>query len=195
MRSSRLACAAVVLMALVALDSTSLGLIGETGVTKFGSRIKEEEVYAAQKGWGDALVQIATTYDELGYDAAKALAEEVIDAAYGYNYGPVLFKPTMSSGDQVYRITKEGALSYFAGRNSNYPRDGGFALKGWRKVVIENSAVFIQGDIAVATGNFICTDKNGVVTTLDKTMVFYKGKDRKLRIMAHHSSLPYVPGK
>jgi len=190
MRSTRLACAAVVLIAFVSLDPMSVGLIP---TTKFRTRISEEEALAAQQGWGDALIAIAKKYEDEGYEAAKALAEEVIDSAYGYNYGPVCFKPTMSSGDQVFRPTREGALSYFVGRNNNFPRDGGFALKGWRKVEIVNAAFFRSGNYAVTMGNVICTDKDGKVTVLNKTWVFYKGWDRKLRIVAHHSSLPYVP--
>merc|ERR1719436_2366746 len=148
---------------------------------------------AAQKGWGDALVQISTTYEEKGYEAAKALAGDIIDAAYGYNYGPVLFKPTLTTGDQVFRTTREGALAYFVGGNSSFPNDKGFALKGWRKVDIVNAAIFRDGNSAVTMGNVLITDKTGAVTKVDKTWAFYKGKDGNLRIVSHHSSLPYKP--
>ncbi len=30
-------------------------------------------------------------------------------------------------------------------------------------------------------------------TTADKTFVFRRGRDCKLRLVGHHSSLPYVP--
>jgi len=157
--------------------------------------IAEEELLAAQRGWGDALVQISTTYDEQGHAAAKALAEQVIDAAYGYQLGPVLFKPTLASGEQTFRTTREGALAYFVGGNPAYPSDTGFALKGWRKVEIENAATFRNGSLGTTTGNVIFTDKNGAVTVVDKTWHFLKGVDGKLRIVGHHSSLPYSPPK
>ena len=158
-----------------------------------GSPVTEEEVLAAQKGWGDGLVKIATTYDEKGFDAAKAEAEAVIDGGYGYQIAPVLFKPTLTTGDQVFRPTREGALSYFVGGNPKYPNDGGFALKGWRDVKIENAAIFLEGSTGTSVGNVIITDKDGNVTKVDKTWTFLKDADGKMRIMAHHSSLPYLP--
>ena len=77
--------------------------------------ITEAEVLAAQKGWGDALVAISMEYETKGFDAAKDLAEDVLDSAYGYNMGPVLFKPTLAYGEgqQTFRTTHDGALSYF----------------------------------------------------------------------------------
>ena len=105
--------------------------------------ITEQELTEARKIWGDALVAISTAYDESGIEEATALANGALDAAYGYNLGPVLFKPTLASGEQTFRPTRDGALSYFVGHNSEYPGDGGFGLKGWRKVVSETSASFI----------------------------------------------------
>merc|ERR1719420_1434611 len=83
--------------------------VSEVGCTTENPCIPVEDVLAAQKAWCDALVNISTTYDTKGLDAAKATAEEIIDTAYGYNYGPVLFKPTLTSGEQTFRPTKEGA--------------------------------------------------------------------------------------
>merc|ERR1712039_226480 len=103
---------------------------------------------------------------------AKALAGEVIDAAYGYNYGAVLFKPTLTGGQQTFRPTREGALAYFVGDDPNFPDDKGFALKGWRSVQIANSAIFIDGNTAMTQGNVLITDKTGAVTKVDKTWVF-----------------------
>mmetsp|Transcript_120599 Transcript_120599/g.209960 ORF Transcript_120599/g.209960 Transcript_120599/m.209960 type:complete len:688 (-) Transcript_120599:244-2307(-) len=157
------------------------------------AKITEDDVLAAQKGWGQALVDIATTYEAQGLAVAKKLAGDIIDAAYGYQFGPVLFKPTLATGDQTFRTTREGALSYFVGDNASYPADTGFALKGWRKVEVRNNSILIDGNTAVTMGNVIMTDKNGVVTKVDKTWTFFKGGDGNLRIMAHHSSLPYVP--
>ncbi|BAZ80934.1 hypothetical protein PN497_19855 [Sphaerospermopsis kisseleviana CS-549] len=153
--------------------------------------ITESEVLAAQKAWGDALVAISTTYDEKGKDAAKALAEKVIDEAYAYQMGAVLFKPTLTKAPQTFRTTREGALAYFVGDNPSFPDDKGFALKGWRKVEIRNAGIFIDGNVATTMGNVLITDKTGKVTTVDKTWKFIKDNNGKLRIVVHHSSLPY----
>ena len=85
----------------------------------YSSPITVAEIDAAQKAWGNALVKISDTYASSGFDAAKTLAQQVLDAAYGYNVGDaVSFKPTLTYGDLTFRFTNEGALSYFVGRNS-----------------------------------------------------------------------------
>ena len=121
---------------------------------------------------------------------AKATAGAVLDAAYGYQYGPVLFKPTLTTAPQTFRTSREGALAYFVGDNKNFPDDKGFALKGWRSVEIRNAAVQLHGDVALTTGNVILTDKNGAVTTVDKTWGYVRDDKGALRIVLHHSSLP-----
>lgn len=151
-----------------------------------------DEVLAAQNAWGDALVAISTTYDTKGKDAAKALAEKVIDGAYAYQFGPVLFKPTLTVAPQTFRTTRAGALSYFVGGNPAFPMDTGFALRHWRKVEIKNAAIFISGNTATTMGNVMFTNKEGKITTVDKTWQFSKDDSGKLRIILHHSSLPYT---
>merc|ERR1712187_761571 len=132
------------------------------------------EIRAAQKAWGDALIKISKTYENEGYEAAKALSATIIDAAYGYKYGPVLFKPTLAGGSQTFRTTRKGALAYFVGGDSDYPKDTGFGIKGWRKVVFKNSAIWREGNLALVRGNVVFTNKDGAVTTVDKTFGFFK---------------------
>lgn len=163
------------------------------GQTVVNTNITEAEVQAAQEAWGKALIQIGQDYDSKGLKKATATAQAVLDAAYGYNMGPVLFKPTLTHGDQTFRTTKEGALAYFVGGNKAYPNDSGFALKGWQKYEYKNAAVHINGDMALTMGNVMLTDKNGNVTKVDKTWAFKKDDQGKLRIVLHHSSLPYTP--
>ena len=105
--------------------------------------------------------------------------------------GPVLFKPTLSSAPQTFRVTKEGALAYFVGGNPSYPKDTGFALKGWKKVDVENAAIHITGNVASTMGHVTFTDKDGKKTVVDKTWTFKKDDMGKTRIVVHHSSLPY----
>lgn len=148
------------------------------------------EVEAAQRAWGDALVAISAEYEQNGHAAAKALAEQVIDSAYAYHLGPVLFKPTLTLAPQTFRTTRDGALAYFVGGDSNYP-DSGFGLRGWRAVESENAGIVIAGNTAMSIGNVHFTDSNGNVTTVDKTWGYVRGADGRLLIVLHHSSLPY----
>ena len=164
-------------------------------VAIYNANITEAEVLAAQKAWGDALIKISDDFASGGIVKAKATASAVLDAAYGYNMGPVLFKPTLSSSPQTFRTTKEGALSYFVGGDSKFPKDTGFALGGWKKVEIDNAALHINGDVANTMGNVTMTDKNGKVTVVDKTWTFKKDDMGKVRIVLHHSSLPFAGAK
>ncbi|MCZ8147941.1 MAG: phosphoribosyl-AMP cyclohydrolase, partial [Roseomonas sp.] len=154
--------------------------------------ITEAEVTAAQEAWCAALVNISATFEKDGQAAAKALAGEVIDAAYGYQMGAVLFKPTLTVAPQTFRPTREGALAYFVGDDPAFPNDTGFALKGWTACAATNNAVFITGETATTMGNVAITGKDGAVTTVDKTWTYVKDDAGNLRIVVHHSSLPYV---
>ena len=150
------------------------------------------EVDEAQTAWCGALVAIATEADTNGQAAAKALAERVIDSAYAYNMGPVLFKPTLTVAPQTFRTTRQGAVSYFVGGDKDFPSDSGFALKHWRQCKSENAGIVITGNSAISMGNVTMTDAKGNVTKVDKTWGYVRGGDGKLRIVLHHSSLPYA---
>lgn len=151
------------------------------------------EVEAAQRAWGAALVSISQEYQANGQAAATRLAGQVLDAAYGYNLGPVAFKPTLAHGDTTFRTTREGALAYFVGGNADFAGDTGFALKGWQSYEIDNAAVVINGTTAISTGNVMLTNDKGEVTTVNKTWGWVRDANGALRIVLHHSSLPYMP--
>lgn len=158
--------------------------------------ITYEEVNAAQQAWCDALVKIGQL-KESGGDY-KAFAEQVLSEAYNYDYGKVFFKPTLAFGDQTFRNDKKGALAYFIGGDSAYPNDKGFALTPWVKARYDNAGpnnegIQIYGSVAITMGNVWVTGKDGKEVMVDKTWVFKKGKDGKLRIIVHKSALPFKP--
>lgn len=153
--------------------------------------ITPERLTAAKQAWCDALISISTTHRE-GGDAA-ALAGQVIDAAYNYSAAPVLFKPTLTFGEQTFRTTREGALAYFVGGNTAFPNDSGFALKPWASASFVISATYIEGPIGITMGHVTLTDTSGAQTTVEKTFVFRNGDDGALRIALHKSALPFTP--
>lgn len=157
--------------------------------------ISDAQMAAARKAWGDALVGISKAYETGGISAATAAANGALDAAYGYALGPVLFKPTLTTAPQTFRTTREGALAYFVGNNPSYPSDTGFALKGWRSVETITAATHVEGDTAMWMGTVRLTDKTGAVTTVDKSWGYERDSRGDLRIVLHHSSLPYAPAK
>ena len=159
--------------------------------------ITEDEVNATQAVWCDALVKIGQVYGEGG--GYKAVASRLIDELYDYKDGTVFFKPTLAFGANAFRSTKEGALSYFIGGNSSFPEDTGFALKRWVKVHYDNNAaengIQIHGNIAITMGNFYLTNIEGQEVVVEKSLVFRRCADGKLRLCAHKSALPYDPDK
>lgn len=154
--------------------------------------ITREEILAAQKGWGDALVAISIAHDEQGSDAAEELAQTAVLRLYAHEDGPVLFKPTLASAPHRFRTTQEGALSYFIGGNPAFPNDTGFAYKGWREVAVDNAAIFIDGRVGMTMGDVTFTNAAGVAVSVDKTWGFRKTDDGTVVIVLHHSSLPYT---
>lgn len=158
--------------------------------------ITYDEVNAAQQAWCDALVKIGKLKEEGG--DYKAFAEQVLSEAYNYDNGKVFFKPTLAFGDQTFRNDKKGALAYFVGGDPDYPNDKGFALAPWVKARYDNTGeknegIQIYGSVAITMGNVWVTGKDGKEVMVDKTWVFKKGKDGKLKIIVHKSALPFAP--
>lgn len=178
----------------VIVVSSMIGLAHATNVVEYRKKVKpitQAEVLAAQTAWGNALVQISSDYEKGGLSKAKQTASNVLDQAYAYNMGAVLFKPTLTTDPQTFRTTKEGALAYFVGDNPAFPSDTGFALKGWRSYKVENVGIHLNRNTALSMGKVHLTDKTGKTTTVDKTWGYVRDAKGNLRIHLHHSSLPY----
>lgn len=147
----------------------------------------------ALRAWGDGMVAISIAHEQNGFANARNLATEMLDNLYGYSMGSVLFKPTLSGGAQTFRTTKDGALSYFIGSNPNYPQDNGFAIKSWREVNSETKAIFLDENFALWMGWVTLINKDGRATKVDKSFGYKLCEEGRLRIILHHSSLPYQP--
>lgn len=173
----------------VALVGTTVSVSAEIVVDH---TVTEPEVLAAQEGWCQALLNISAVNAVQGQAAAQVLAEQVIDSAYAYDMGAVLFKPTLAVKPQTFRPTKAGALSYFVAGDPNYPNDKGFALKNWTGCEIENNAILITGNTASTIGKVHFIDGNGDITSVDKTWQFIQDSAGQLRIAVHHSSLEFT---
>ena len=158
---------------------------------RMNTTISESQVLAAQQVWCNALLAISKAYRSGGAAAARSTALSALDSAYGYQYGAVAFKPTLTSGTQTFRPTKEGALAYFVGGNPAYPNDKGFAIKPWTACAVRNQVIQLHGQFAITMGNVDLTDATGKVTTVDKTWGFFREPDGEIRIVLHHSSLPF----
>ena len=114
----------------------------------------------------------------------------MIDSLYGFDNGEVLFKPTKAK-DQQFRLTFEGAQSYFIGEDQNFSEDKGFALQPWTNVRFENASVILNEKSAIAMGNYFFTEANGNEVKVEYTFGYFLNNEGELKINLHHSSLPY----
>ena len=150
--------------------------------------ITEADVAAAQQAWGEGIVTIGEAYtNDEDYEAA---ARAHIEAFYAYGESDVLFKPTLAAEEQ-FRGTFEGALSYFVG--GSIEEDGGFAIAPYTNVRWENEGTLIDGDTAMAMGNYFFTTTEGEEVKVEYSFGYMADEDGDLKIVLHHSSLPYSP--
>ena len=157
------------------------------------------EVKTAQTAWATAIKNISKIYLDGGdYVAAAAGAAGEL---YGYGHGNVLFKPTKAK-DVQFRPEASQAMSYFVGAKAvsaadGIAEDGGFAInggKGWSDVVFENHQIDLNGNAAIAMGNYYFTSAaDGSKTKVEYTFGYKKNEDGKVRIFLHHSSVPFSP--
>jgi len=154
--------------------------------------INETELVKARTAWGDGLVAISRAYDDKGIGEARNLAGSLLDSLYGFEFGPILFKPTLSGGAQTFRTDKDGTLSYFIGHNPEFPQDTGFGLKSWRDVQFETSTIFVEQDVAMWMGWVTFIDRAGDSVKVDKSFGYKRAGDGSLKLVLHHSSLPYA---
>jgi hypothetical protein len=154
--------------------------------------ITEREVVDAQKAWGEGIIAIGKTYSDGGDYAAAAASH--INRFYGYDLSLVLFKPTLASLDQ-FRTSFDAALSYFVGGNPSFPEDKGFAIRPWTKVRWKNYGIVNNScNMAVAMGNYWFTPADGGADTkVEYTFAYVRGEAGDLKIVVHHSSVPFNP--
>jgi hypothetical protein len=152
--------------------------------------ITEEEVVKAQQAWGEGIVNIGRVYSD-GGDYVEAAADH-INRFYAYDMSTVLFKPTLAADDQ-FRLTFDGALSYFVGGNESYPEDSGFAIKPWERVRWKNAGITNNVcHMAVAMGNYFFTPTGGgPETKVEYTIGYIRDREGDLRMTIHKSTIPY----
>ncbi|GMN12488.1 phosphoribosyl-AMP cyclohydrolase [Altererythrobacter sp. MTPC7] len=155
--------------------------------------ITEQEVVAAQKAWGEGIVNIGKVYSA-GGDYEKAAADHISEF-YAYDQSLVLFKPTLASIEQ-FRPSFDGALSYFVGGNPSYPEDKGFAITPWTDVRWQNAGITNNiCHMAVAMGNYYFTPADGGdEVKVEYTIGYIRDAEGDLRMTVHKSTIPYSGG-
>ena len=149
--------------------------------------IQPQEVHAAQAAWGEGVVFIgaASTWED-----AHARAIRFVQTQYIVEDNSLLFCPTLAAQAQ-FRSTLDDSVSYFVGRSTAHPEDGGFALKAWTGVRFENHGIVCRGDLAMAMGNYFFKKADDSELKVEFSFVYQRGQDGQLRIQLHHSALPF----
>ncbi|MCL2286190.1 MAG: stalk domain-containing protein [Firmicutes bacterium] len=147
------------------------------------------EITALQVAWGEGLVAISTAY--ANDEDYASIAQSVLDTLYGYVDGYVLFKPTIAQ-EVPFRFTEAAAASYFIG-GGYIDEDGGFALNPWTAVRFgDDGQHIIRGETALWMGSVYLTNGDGEVTRVEKSLGFYRDSNGDVRILLHHSSVPFT---
>ena len=149
------------------------------------------EIEKAQKKWAEGIIKIGEAYiKQLDY---KKAASSFVDAVYAYdlNHQAVLFKPTKAVKNR-FRSTRAGALSYFVGGDVAFNEDHGFALEPWTGIVFENEVFYSHEGMLFVMGTYYFSSASQKDIGVDYTFGYRREKE-DLKIVIHHSSLPYQP--
>ena len=148
--------------------------------------ISNTHVMRIQQKWGKAFVKLNKIKDriELKKETKKFVKEF-------YNISDiVLFKPTKASKIPI-RMDLKAIMSYFI--CGHIKEDKGFALNPWDKVDFTNNNIIIKGNIAICMGKYVFISKINTQKLIAEYSIVYEKckKTNKLKILLHHSSLPY----
>ena len=148
-----------------------------------------KKINTIQKCWATSLVNIGKAYlEEKDY---ISLTNKFIDDLYFFKKGKVLFKPTRAN-QKPFRSKKNEFISYFIGFNKVSDEDKGFALDPWKSIEFSNFDFSHFENILIAMGSYIFTDYEENTVKAEYSFGYVLDKDEnKLKIIFHHSSLPF----
>ena len=148
-----------------------------------------EKIKKAQKKWADGIINIGKYY--LEKKDYIALTDNFIEKLYSFKYDKVLFKPTKVIKKQ-FRKQKNEFISYFIGHNKVSDEDKGFALEPYKSIQFENFDFSVFENIIIAMGNYFFTNYEDEKIKVEYSFgYFLDEKDNELKIIYHHSSVPY----
>ena len=148
--------------------------------------IIKEEITEIQKKWADGIIKMGVIQNDR--ESLESFTSDFLDKFYNFNE-KVLFKPTKTSEKQ-FRNDKDSAMSYFiAGKNKKCHEDNGFALSKWNEISFENVNVLIYDEYAFAMGNYNFKNKSSTIKV--EYSFIYKKIGQDIKIVLHHSSIPF----
>lgn len=151
--------------------------------------ISREEIREVQTKWKEGIIKIGELYREGGN--YREYAYNFLRDLYAFDRDIVLFKPTVAS-KKAFRQTIDEALSYFIG--GIFKEDKGFALQNIYNIQFEIAGELYFEDIAISQGKYcFFLKETKEVNEVHFTFVYRKFENNEVKIVAHHSSLPYTP--
>tara|TARA_B100001996_G_scaffold273868_2_gene214687 strand:+ start:33 stop:500 length:468 start_codon:yes stop_codon:yes gene_type:complete len=150
--------------------------------------INKKDVSESQKKWALDIINIGKAKND--FTRAQELTQAFLENQYDFKIGNVQFKPTKASLHQ-FRNDISSATSYFIGGNKSFEEDSGFALTPWSEVKFVNDSIQCHDNIASAMGNYFFKDSSKNEIKVEYTFVYIKRGDGNIKIILHHSSLPY----
>ena len=150
----------------------------------------EEKIIIIQKQWANSIIEIGKAY--LEKENYLELTNKFLDKLYFLNEGKVLFKPTKVSQKQ-FRKSKSEFISYFIGHNKISDEDKGFALEPWKNIYFENFDTIYLERFFISMGNYFFTNYNNIKIKVEYTFGYILDQGNNIKIIFHHSSIPYKP--
>ena len=148
----------------------------------------EKKIVYIQKQWAKSIVEIGKAYkNKKNY---LHITDKFLDKLYAFQEGKVLFKPTKATFKQ-FRKNKNEFISYFIGYKKVSKEDKGFALEPWKNISFENFETLYFEKFLVSMGNYFFTDYQNKKIKVEYTFGYVLDKANNLKIIFHHSSIPY----
>ena len=146
----------------------------------------KEDILNIQFDWANGIIEMGKLSNKR--KSLESFTTKFLDKLYNFE-DKVLFKPTKAREEQ-FRNDFDSAFSYFiAGEDRKCIEDLGFALSNWTEIIFDNSDIIIHGDIALAMGNY--SFKNNESSIKVEYSFVYKKYGDSIKIILHHSSIPY----
>ena len=147
-----------------------------------------EKAAIVQDQWAQGIIDIGKAFVE--QKDYIAITNNFLDELYYFNEDKVLFKPTKACVKQ-FRKKKNEFISYFIGINKISDEDRGFALEPWKKISFNNFDNLFVENILISMGNYFFTNYDNEQTKVEYTFGYMLNKQNNLKIIFHHSSIPY----
>gem|GEM_PF-3302452 len=180
------------------LSTSTVSLPKTTHITMF--MIHQQDVKKHQESWTNMLLDLSKCCQDITNNQAHRMSSASLKLhaqnklSQLYHSDKILFKPTLAKAPHNIRTTFEDLVNYFIDNES----DAGFAWKAWKGVHFTQSSHYCNELYAVSMGTYNFIQQDESITTAEFTFVYNidphpseNQHNHSLKIIAHHSSLPY----